>query len=169
MFRTAAGLGCMLLLGAVRGSAQAGAEVDHRAVLEVGGAAERSLADRRSNGGATVAVEATPIEGLLELESGVTVLGTGADRRAAVDLLFKKPYRLSPTVEFMVGIGPEWSRPTNAAVRPTSTALEIVLDFMFWPTRNVGWYVEPSFSGSRGGNGERSLGATAGLLVGWPP
>lgn len=49
-----------------------------------------------------------------------------------------------------------------------STAAEVVLDFMFWPTRNVGWYVEPSYSVSFGANGERRLGVTAGLLIGWP-
>jgi hypothetical protein len=42
-----------------------------------------------------------------------------------------------------------------------------VLDFMFWPTRNVGWYVEPSYdtTGLRA-TSDRSLGLTAGLIIG---
>ena len=158
-------LGCLFLLAARPAAAQT-EDIDHRAVLEIGGAGERSFSDHRSNGGATIAVEATPIEGLLELESGVSVLGTSVDRRASVDFLVKKPYRISPRIEFMIGVGPEWSWPTTGAVRGSSIAAEGVLDFMFWPTSRVGWYAEPSVGGSRGANGERSVGADLGLIIG---
>jgi hypothetical protein len=50
-----------------------------------------------------------------------------------------------------------------------SLAAEVALDFMFWPAKNVGWYVEPSYSltGFRA-HSDRSLGVTAGLLIGIP-
>jgi hypothetical protein len=39
---------------------------------------------------------------------------------------------------------------------------------MFWPKRNVGWYVEPSYSFTAMSGGERNLGIAAGLLIGFP-
>jgi hypothetical protein len=118
--------------------------------------------------GGTVALEVTPIEHWLELEAGVTLLGTLDQRELSADLLFKKPWQLSPRAEFMAGIGPEFSTSLAAGKHTISTATELVLDFMFWPARNVGWYVEPSYSFSFGAAGERRLGVTAGLLIGWP-
>ncbi|MGA7639037.1 MAG: hypothetical protein WCB00_19040, partial [Candidatus Acidiferrales bacterium] len=44
------------------------------AVVELGGAAERSVTEGNSSFGPTVAVEFTPIENWLELEAGVTPL-----------------------------------------------------------------------------------------------
>jgi hypothetical protein len=46
--------------------------------------------------------------------------------------------------------------------------MEFVLDFMFWHTKRVGWYVEPSYGyGLRKSRGERSYGGSAGILIGW--
>ena len=148
--------------------AQSQPDIDHRVVVEIGGAFDRGVNDRVTTYGWTLAAEATPIEGVLELESGFTSLGNGSQRRVAVDFLFKKPFRLSRRAEFMAGIGPEWSRLSGTVPHTTSVAAEGVLDFMFWPTTNVGWYAEPSYSFSRGGAGERSLGASAGVIIGFP-
>ena len=49
-------------------------EKEPAAVLELGGAADRSLTEGQSDFGPTVAIEATPIENKLELEAGVTPL-----------------------------------------------------------------------------------------------
>jgi hypothetical protein len=54
---------------------------DHAFVVE-SGAGEHNIRDGSSNFGATLAVEATPIEEWLELEFGVTALVT-SDRREA--------------------------------------------------------------------------------------
>lgn len=120
-------------------------DVDHSAVLELGGAGERDLKGNSSNFGATLAIEMTPVENWLELEFGVTVLGTSGHTELATDLLFKKPYRLSPTAEFMFGVGLEMLRKFSVEERATSFGVEAVLDFMFWPADNIGWYLEPGF------------------------
>jgi hypothetical protein len=60
------------------------------AVVELGGAAERSLTEGNSSFGPTVAVEFTPIENWLELEAGVTPLFRRHSTEWSTDLLFKK-------------------------------------------------------------------------------
>ena len=76
------------------------------AIVEVGGAAARSLSAGGSSAGATAAVEVTPIERWLELEAGVTSLFSHRSTEWDADLLFKKPWTLSKKVEFMFGVGP---------------------------------------------------------------
>jgi hypothetical protein len=144
-------------------------DVDHIAVLEIGGAADWGLTAGPSSLGGTVAVEVTPIEHWLELEAGVTAFGTNGRREVSTDLLFKKPYQLSSALELMVGAGPEFSWKLSGPHHTRSVAAELALDAMFWPTRNLGWYVEPSynFSGLRA-KSDRSLGVTAGLIIGVP-
>jgi hypothetical protein len=42
-----------------------------------------------------------------------------------------------------------------------------VLDFMFWPRKNVGWYVEPGYEVTfRGGTTHHGLGISGGMLIG---
>jgi hypothetical protein len=119
--------------------------------------------------GGTLAAEVTPIERWLELEAGVTALGSNSRREVSTDLLFKKPFQFSPTVEFMAGAGPDLSWNLTGSQRTPSLAAELALDFMFWPTRNLGWYVEPSCDlAGLGRESDRSLGLTAGLIVGLP-
>jgi hypothetical protein len=109
----------------------------------------------------------TPVENWLELEFGVTALGTSGHTELSTDLLFKKPYRLSQTAEFMFGVGLEMIRKFSVEERGTSFGVEAVLDFMFWPTNNIGWYLEPGYGLIPGKGAEQSLGITAGLLIGW--
>jgi hypothetical protein len=54
------------------------------------------------------AVEVTPIENWLELELGASQFVTRNSTEWDTDLLFKKPWTLSPKAEFMFGVGPEW-------------------------------------------------------------
>jgi hypothetical protein len=140
---------------------------DHRAVIEVGAAAERGTTASTTSAGGTVAVEVTPVENWLELESGVTALHGAGHTELSVDFLFKKPWRLSATSEFMAGLGPELSHRTGTG-GDTSVATEIVLDWMFWPRPNVGWYLEPAYSTTAISGGERSIGIAAGLIIGVP-
>ena len=55
----------------------------------------------------------------------------------SADLLFKKPFTLSKTVEFMIGAGPEWSYTSRAS----KISAEFALDLMVWPWpgRKLGW------------------------------
>jgi len=138
------------------------------AVVEIGAAPSRNLKDHTSSLGPTVAVEVTPVENWLELEAGVT---PGFSRNATewgTDFLFKKPWTLSPAVEFMAGIGPEWIHSTEAGTVSNSIAGEAVLDFMFWPGRwkhKFGWYLEPGYEYNFGPGHERSIGVSFGLLI----
>ena len=56
-------------------------------MLEIGGAASRSLTESQSSFGPTVPVEVTPIEKWLELEAGVTPLFRRHSTEWSVDLL----------------------------------------------------------------------------------
>ena len=157
-----------LLLFNVEGMAQlADKEPEPAAILELGGAASRTLTDSTSSFGPTAAIEFTPIENWLELEAGVTPLLNRHSTEWGLDLLFKKPWRLSSKVEFMAGVGPELVHARQSGVTANSIAGEAVLDFMFWPSsrRRFGWYFEPSYEYTFGPGHERSVGISAGLLI----
>jgi hypothetical protein len=148
-----------LLLYAGRPHAE---EKEPAAIIELGGAREWSL-HGGSSFGPSVAIEFTPIEQWLEIEAGVARLFGGGQSEWNTDLLFKKPFTLSDKLEFMVGIGPEWTFARSG----TKIAGEGALDFMFWPTpdRKYGWFLEPSYSYSFSQGHEQSFGATVGLLI----
>jgi hypothetical protein len=140
-------------------------EGDHALTLELGAAADWSGSEGFHPGG-TFAFEVTPIEHWLELEVGVTAIRAGASIEMPVDVLFKKPWRFSPRFELMVGVGPELVHVTGPD-RATFWGLSSVLDFMVWPRKNVGWYVEPGYEVTfRGGATHHGLGISAGLLIG---
>lgn len=66
----------------------------------------------------------------------------------------------------MTGVGPEWVHEAGPAPS-THWGLSSVLDFMFWPRRNVGWYVEPGYELTvRDGATHHRMSIAAGLLVG---
>jgi hypothetical protein len=138
---------------------------DHTVVLELGAAGDWSRAEGFHPGG-TFAIEVTPIEHWLELEIGFTAIRAGASTELPIDVLFKKPWRFSPQFEFMIGAGPEIVHATGSH-SATFWGLSSVLDFMFWPRKNVGWYVEPGYEVTfREGATHHGLGIAAGLLIG---
>jgi hypothetical protein len=140
-------------------------EGEHAIVFELGAAGDWSRAEGLHPGG-TFAFEVTPIENWLELEFGVTAIRAGTSTEIPVDVLFKKPWQFSRAFEFMIGVGPEIVHATGPA-HGTFWGLEGVLDFMFWPRKNVGWYVEPGYEMTmRDGVRHHGLGIAAGLLVG---
>jgi hypothetical protein len=163
----------ILLISLCLWSGNAFAQTDDKepiAVVELGGAANRSLTEGQSSFGPTVAVEATPIENWLELEAGVTPLFHRHSTEWSTDLLFKKPWTLSDKVEFMLGAGPEWIHTNASGIKMSSLAAEVAPDFMFWPSKKhrLGWYFEPSYEYKFGTGHEHSLGITGGLLIGIP-
>ncbi len=144
---------------------------DPRAIVELGGAAGRSLKDGGSSFGADAAIEFTPIENWLELEAGVTPLfSRHHSTEWNTDLLFKKPWTLSKKAELMAGVGPEWVHTREPGMRANSIAGEAVLDFMFWPggKHKFGWFLEPGYDYSFAHGHERSLGISFGLLIAIP-
>ena len=145
-------------------------EKEPAAVVELGGAASRSITEGQSSFGPTVAVEVTPIENLLELEAGVTPLFSRHSTDWSIDLLFKKPWTLSDKMEFMLGVGPEWIHTNASGIKTNSVAAEVAPDFMFWPSKQhrFGWYLEPSYEYKFGPVHEQSLGISGGLLISIP-
>jgi len=145
-------------------------EKEPAAVLELGGAASRSLTESQSTFGPSVAVEVTPVENWLEIEAGVTPLFRRHSTEWSIDLLFKKPWTLSDKVEFMLGIGPEWIHTNAYGIKMNSVGAEVGPDFMFWSSKKhrLGWYLEPGYEYKFGSGHEHSLGISGGLLISIP-
>ena len=140
------------------------------AVVELGGAAERSLTESNSSFGPTAAVEFTPIEHWLEIEVGVTPVFRRHSTEWSVDLLFKKPWTISSKFEFMLGVGPEWIHSNEQGNKVNAAGIEVAPDFMFWPSKKhrFGWYLEPSYDYKFGPSHEHSLSISGGLLISIP-
>jgi hypothetical protein len=123
-------------------------------------------ADEGFHPGATIAFEVSPLEHWLELEIGIAALRADRGWELPVDVLFKKPWQITPKFEFMAGIGPEIIR-TTGPERGTAWGIAAVADFMIWPRKNVGWYVEPGFETTfRHGATHRGFAIAGGLLLG---
>lgn len=142
-------------------------EKEPLAVFELGAAAEWALNNGAgSSYGGTVSVEFTPIKNWLEIETGVTGLLGRGQTEWDTDFVFKKPFDLSPSVEFEPGIGPVWIHTIGAGRITDAIGAEAVADFMFWPMpdRKYGWFFEPSYTYSFGNGHDQSFGISAGLL-----
>ena len=139
-------------------------EKEPSAVVAIGGQGEWGLPGATSFG-PSVSVEFTPIRDWLEIEIGAASLFRRGATEFESDLIFKKPFTLSDTVEFMVGAGPAWSYTRDEGTKWGAT---VALDLMMWPwpERKFGWFVEPSYTISQGN--ERSLAVSVGLLVAIP-
>lgn len=142
-------------------------ENEPAAILELGGAAFRSVTDGASSFGPAVSVEVTPVKNWLELEFGTTALFRRHSTEWATDLVFKKPWDLSPKVEFMIGVGPEWVHSQQYGIITNSVSAEAVADFMFWRSakHRFGWYIEPTYEYNFARAHEQSVGMTGGLLI----
>jgi hypothetical protein len=132
------------------------------AIVELGGAGEWD-SPASSSFGPSAAVEFTPIKEWLEIEAGVAPMFNHGRAEWNTDLLFKKPFTLSDKIEFMIGVGPQWT----FAPGGSKVAGEFALDFMFWPTpdRKFGWFIEPAYTYSFSRGHDQSLGTTVGLLI----
>lgn len=159
---------CFLLVS-VPGLAQT-ADQDPVAIVELGEATNWNIQGGTPSFGADFAAEVTPIEDWLELEAGTSPTFTHSSTEWDTDFLFKKPWTLSKTAEFMFGVGPEWVHVRQRGTTNNSVAGEVVGDFMFWPSgrHKFGWYAEPSFDYDFQKGHEKSLGLTGGLLIAIP-
>jgi hypothetical protein len=157
-------MGALLIAARAFGQAD---EKEPAAIIEIGGAGEWALTHGPAAYGPSVAVEVTPIKKRLEIEAGVTPFFSRGQTEWDTDLLFKKPYTLSKTTEFMFGAGPEWAHTITGGHSANSFAGEAALDFMFWPwpKRRLGWYAEPSYGYSFASGHQQSMSVTVGLLI----
>jgi hypothetical protein len=140
---------------------------DYEPILEVGFAAEGGLSERAVGLGGTVALELTAVEHWLEFEAGVSLLRRDHATELGFDLLAKKPYRFSPTVEFMVGAGPTMTWEHELPNTRTVIGASAVLDLMLWPraASRIGWYLEPGLDLGFHDGTTTSLGLSMGLLI----
>jgi len=134
------------------------------AIVAIGGAGEWGLPGAASFG-PSVSVEFTPIRNWLEIEIGTATMFRRGVTEFETDLLFKKPFTLSDTVEVMVGAGPSWSYTRQEGIKWGAT---VALDVMVWPwpERKFGWFVEPSYTVNQ--DNEKSLAVSVGLLIAIP-
>jgi len=147
-------------------------EKEPAAIVELGAAGQWGLTHGAGvpGYGPNLAVEVTPIKEWLEIEAGVTPFFSRGQTEWDTDLLFKKPYTLSKTAEFMCGIGPEWAHTTTRGSSSNSFGGEAALDFMFWPSpkRQFGWYLEPTYGYSFASGHDQSVSVSVGLLIAIP-
>ena len=105
----------------------------------------------------------------LEIEAGVTALSGGGQTQWSTNLLFKKPWTLSKTVEFEVGAGTGMAAyDRGPAEAPISLGGEAVAEFLFWPwpaSEARPEILEPSYGYDFGGRHDQSLGVSVGLLI----
>src|SRR6202789_3133414 len=78
---------------------------DPSVILELGASTSWNTAGGAASFAPNLAAETTPIENWLELEAGVSPFFTRNATEWDTDLLFKKPWTISPNAEFMLGIG----------------------------------------------------------------
>ena len=142
---------------------------DPRVILEIGAATSWTTTGGAATFAPNLAAETTPIENLLELEAGVSPFLTRESTEWDTDLLFKKPWTLSPKAEFMLGVGPEWVYLRHRGKTSNTLAVEVAGDFMFWPSgrHHYGWFLEPAYDYSFASGHQQSIGMSAGLLIGF--
>lgn len=140
--------------------------IDHTIIFGLGGAAELELGDGSVRPGGNVMVEWDIIENWLEFEVGASLLTADKGAQVPIDLLVKKPFRLARGVDFMIGIGPEVVRVTGSN-KGTFFGGEVALDFMFWPSQFIGFWVEPTYDLVWHDGVSHGLGGTGGVLFGW--
>ena len=134
------------------------------AIVAIGGTTEWGLPGATSFG-PSVSVEFTPIRNWLEIEIGAATLFRRGVTEFETDIIFKKPFTLSDTVELMVGAGPAWSYTRDEGTKWGAT---FALDLMVWPwpERKFGWFVEPAYTINQ--DNEKSLSVSVGLLIAIP-
>lgn len=156
----------LALASSVHGTAASAKEStdDRQLILLVGPATEKSLVDGSTGYGTSLAIEFTAIEHQLEIEVGAQYLSTSNPKELGAQIIFKKPLELAQDVELGLGLGPAMWRKTISPSNSLQLGVAFVADFMFWTTKKVGWYISPSYTYGIGGNAERTLGISAGLL-----
>ncbi|HVX96139.1 MAG TPA: hypothetical protein VHK47_14605, partial [Polyangia bacterium] len=78
--------------------------------------------------GAAAFLEFEAIDEWLELELGAQLLATAPGREASLDLLLKKPFRVTPRLEVMTGLGLTVIRASGAGETRTSWGIEAAVD-----------------------------------------
>ena len=142
-------------------------DFEHRFIVGAGGAFELEITGASVHGGGSLFLEWEAIDKWLELELGIAGLAAEGGVEVPIDLLVKKPFRLSRRVELMVGLGPELVLYRRTPKDGEFFALEVAADFMFWLSPRTGLWLEPSYEVTVRGGIEHSLASTGGVIFGW--
>lgn len=144
-------------------------EKEHQSsvVVELGGGGEWDVHGGAGAYGPNVALEFEVIEHWLEIETGVSPRFEHGESEVEFELIFKKPFELSESMEMVLGAGPVWVHHGHENPRD-SIAGEASITFVYWPEEKhkVGYFVEPSYSYNFGEGHEQAVGAKAGLYIG---
>ena len=143
-------------------------EPDHVAVLELGATGEREISESTSHIGPAVGIEIEPVENWLEVELGASTYRTQGATNWELELPFKKPFRLSSTIEVMPGLGPTWAYTAQPGQRPNTWGAESVIDLFFWRSKRFGWFLEPSYGVAFANGHKKSASLTGGLFLAVP-
>ena len=141
--------------------------IEHTLIVGVGGAAEVELSDGSVHSGVNVMVEWDAIEDWLEFEVDASILSADRGSEMPFSLTMKKPFHLARWAEVMVGAGPEVVYVSNPMTKGTFFGGTVVLDFMFWPSQRLGFWIEPSYEIIARNGLSHGIGSTGGLLIGW--
>ena len=122
-------------------------EEEPAAVLALGGSVGWPFTGGAAAFGSDTSIEFTAIKDWLVVEAGATSLFTHTSTEWDIDCLFKKPWTLSPTVEVMAGLAPEYANTPSRGTYTNTINAEVVGDFLFWsnPHHRFGFYAEPAF------------------------
>ena len=137
------------------------------AIVEIGGAGQWSVKGAGSSYGPNLGAETTPIPDILELEADVTPFFSRGQTEWDFDFLFKKPFDLTDSLEFMAGVGPEWDHTVSHGADSDEVGAEVAGDFMYWPSpeRRFGFYLEPAYGYSFSRGHDQSVSVSVGLLI----
>jgi hypothetical protein len=156
--------GLLLVAGEARADEK---EKESSVVVELGGGGEWDVRGGPGAYGPNLALEFEVIEHWLEIETGVAPRFERGESEVEFELIFKKPFDLSKSLEMVFGAGPVWVHRANENPRD-SIAGEVSVTFVYWPweEHKLGYFVEPSYSYNFGEGHERAVGAKAGLYIG---
>ena len=136
---------------------------DRTVIVGAGGTFDAEPREGTVSGGINLMIELELIDNWLELELEGTLSWGDRGLEVPIALLFKKPFAVTRHIEIMLGLGPE----LVLSAGTISGGLECATDFMFWPTRHIGFWVEPSYEVVVRLPASSAFGATSGVTVGW--
>ena len=140
----AAFAGLLLVAGGARADEK---EKEHESsvVVELAGGGEWDVHGGAGAYGPNLALEFEVIEHWLEIETGVAPRFERGESEVEFELIFKKPFDLSKSLEMVFGAGPVWVHRANENPRD-SIAGEVSVTFVYWPREEhkLGYFVEPS-------------------------
>ena len=110
-------------------------------------------------------VELAAIEDRLAIESAWRCRDKRGGAEWETEMILKKPFQLSPKMEFMLGAGPTWTRTSDSGERGSSFGATLALDFMVWPSDRFGRFFGPSCGYAFDSGHDHSLEFLVGLLI----